>query len=400
MKRDIRELQFKSIAGWRGDSMVCPQAFGGDVFAGCSMGCWWCFCREMEQGLYNRYYNGWSRELVRPCDPEDFRRLFDSAFGSDKETNNWEIKCLRYGLPFNMGSKAEIFCAEDFEHNVVEKVLRIFLEYHVPVIFETKTHFAGIPRYLDIIRELKSAVIVSIMGGSDTLNYKLEPGSPPASSRWKFVEEMNRKGIWTGVRWEPILMGINSAEDVLEGYAEMARRTGARHVSFYNYRTSNYKLAQAEFEKRGHDYLKLLENNLDENWAPVGKKFFEILRRHGVRASSPDFVNFPFDSSCESCCGVDGLFKPYQFTYQHACQIIKERGSVCWGDMEAVPFKNPEAYARMRAGWNGGKGSGGYFSLKDSPEIKVVDQDENGFNIYAAVDSKLEHSPGIGLGLL
>ncbi len=128
------------------------------------------FCREMEEGLYNKYYNGWSRDLVRPCDPEDYRKLFDRAFGTDKSTTNWIILCLRQGLPFNMGSKAETFPVEDFKYNVTEQVLRLFLEYKVPVIFETKSHFLGLERYLDIIRELHCAVIVAIMGGTDTLN--------------------------------------------------------------------------------------------------------------------------------------------------------------------------------------------------------------------------------------
>jgi len=46
MKKDIRQIGFKSIVGFRGDSLTCPQAFGGDVYAGCSMGCWWCLTED------------------------------------------------------------------------------------------------------------------------------------------------------------------------------------------------------------------------------------------------------------------------------------------------------------------------------------------------------------------
>jgi len=393
MKKDIRQLKFGSIVGWRGDSLCCPQAFGGDVFAGCSMGCWWCFCREMEEGLYKKYYEGWTRELVRPCDPDDFKKLFDKAFGSDKPYNDWHVKCLRQGLPFNMGSKSEIFCMEDMVHNVVVPVLKLFKEYKVPMIIETKSHFIGMRRYLDILKDMNIAVIVAVMGGSDTLNYKLEPGSPPASMRWALVKELNDMGIWTAVRWEPILVGINSKEDMFEGYAEMAQRTGAKHVSFFNYRTSNYKIAQVEFEQRGYDYVKLLKNNLDENWVPVGKLLKEKLVSRGVPSSSPDFVNFPFDNSCESCCGIDGLFPKYEFTFQRACKIILEKGSVCWDDMEAIAFREPEAYERMKEVWNG---KGNYFSLKDSPEIIVLDKDKNGMNIYGRL-AKNEEKEKVGL---
>lgn len=381
-KKDISQCQFGSIHGWRGDSLTCPQAYGGDVFGGCSMGCWWCFCREMEEELFTKYYSGWHRNLVRPCDPDDYRKLFDKAFGSDKATSDWGIQCLRRGLPFNMGSKAETFCIEDlqYEDSVVVPVLELFREYRVPVIFETKSTYIGLERYLDIVKDLNCAVIVAIMGGSDTLNYKLEPGAPTASARWHLVGELNKRGIWCGARWEPIMAGINSNTDALEGYVKQAAKAGAKHISFYNYRTSNARRAQEEFEKRGYNYTKMLRGNLDEAWKPVGEQFMELCRAAGVAASSPDFVNLPFSNDKESCCGTDGLFPAeYQFTFQHACRLIKENGSVSWDDMDAIDFKEPEAYARLKKHWNGG---GGYFTLADSPDIVELDRDSAGRIIY------------------
>lgn len=338
----------------------------------------------MEQQLYNRYYEGWSRELVRPCSVDSYKELFDRALGSDKPSSDWIVKCLRYGLPFNMGSKAETFCREDFNCNIVAPILELFRDYKVPMIIETKSHYIGLNKYLDILKTMKVAVIVALMGGSDTLNYKLEPGAPHASMRWALVNELNSCGIWTAVRWEPILLGINSKTEMFEDYAEAAIRSKAKHVSFFNYRTSNARIAQVEFENRGYNYIKLLENNTDENWKPVGKTFFNILKSKQVLVSTPDFVNFPFDSDCESCCGVDGLFKPYEFTFQHACKLIAKNGSVSWEDMEAIEFREPEAYQRMKSIWNGEK-TQGYYSLKDSPEISVADK-KDGMNIYARRD--------------
>jgi hypothetical protein len=269
-------------------------------------------------------------------------------------------------------------------------MLELFLEYKVPVIFETKTTWVGLKSYLDLIKKLKCAIIVSIMGGSDTLNYKLEPNAPVTSTRWHLVHELGKLGLWCGVRWEPIMPGINSKDEYLKQYAKDAKKHGAQHVSLYNYRSSNFKMAKQEFESRGFDYIKMLEGNLDEKWKPLGKKFFQFLHQEGVKASSPDFVNFPFDSDKISCCGVDGLFKPYQFTFQYACHLIKTKGSVCWDDMEAVEFKNPESYEKMKKYWNGREGKEGIFTLKDcvgnegeeGKEIIVVDR-KNGKNVYA-----------------
>ena len=377
MKKDISQCKFSSISGWRGDSLCCPQAFGGDIFNGCSFKCWFCFCREMEKELFQKYYSGWTRDLVRKCDPDDYRKLFDSAFGTDKPTSNWDIKCLRYGLPFNMGSKSETF--QYANDTTVIKVLELFREYKVPVIFETKSIYAGLQRYLDIIKDLHCGIIVSIMGGSDTLNYKLEPEAPPTSTRWQFVEQLNRLGIWCGVRWEPIMPGINGSKDDFEGYAKNAKRYGAKHVSLYHYRSSNYYQADAEFEKRGFNYTRMLEKSLDENWKPLGDSLFDFLKAAGVPASSPDFVNFPFQSDKLSCCGTDDLFKPYLFNFQYALSLIKKKGFVEWADMEAVEFREPKSYERMKAAWNGG---GGIYTLIDCQDVIPVDRDGHGRNIY------------------
>jgi hypothetical protein len=136
-----------------------------------------------------------------------------------------------------------------------------------------------------------------------------------------------------------------------------------------------------EFESRGFNYVRMLEMNQDENWQPLGRSFLDSIRSRGLKASSPDFVNFPLDNDCVSCCGVDGLFPSYDFTFQYACRLIKEKGSVSWEDMEAVDFKEPKAYERMRQIWNGGR----YYSLADSPRLVVVDKVKN-MNVYAAKD--------------
>jgi len=296
-------------------------------------------------------------------------------------------------LPVTLGGKSEPFL--DIHVDEVERVLELFVEYRVPLVINTKTVWVGLSRYFELLKRMSAcAVIVSIMGGSDSLVYRLEPGLPVASQRWQLVEELNRQGIWCGVRWEPILGGINDGEEVLEDFAKKASRYGAKHVSFYPYRSSNYRLAKKEFESRGFNYRKVLEGALDENWRKIGSLFFGLLRRYGVRASSPDFVNFPFDSDCESCCGTDGVVKSYPFTFQRACLEIKRKGWVSWEDMERIDFRHPKFYKLAKSCWNGG---GSIFTLADSPAVKVVSKDRNGMNVYGRKEDGDGDDVGFGL---
>lgn len=326
---------------------------------------------------------------MRPSSLEDWERLFDRALGSDKP-GTWLIECLRHRLPFNMGSKAETFCREDLGEGLTEKVLSLFLRYDYPLILETKSHLVGLVRYTDLLKKMKVAVIVAQMGGSDTLAYQLEPGCAPPSMRWELVRQLNLMGIWTAVRWEPILMGINSSKDALVDFAEKAQRYGAQHVCWYNYRTSDPTAAFTAFESRGFDYAGMVEKNEGPAWIAVGETFVGELRSRGVPQSSPDFVNFPLSSDRESCCGVDGLFSSsYQFTLQHACAVIRQKGSVSWEDMEAVTFRHSESYNRLKRIWNG-KHSEGYYTLADARGIVVLDKDGQGQNVYSSGETNRE----------
>jgi hypothetical protein len=49
--------------------------------------------------------------------------------------------------------------------------------------------------------------------------------------------------------------------------------------------------------------------------------------------------------------------------------------------MEEVDFKEPKSYQRMKQIWNG-MITKGYYTLKDCPEIKIMDKDNEGMNIY------------------
>jgi DNA repair photolyase len=371
--------KFGAITGWRGDSLACPQAFGGDIFQGCSMGCWFCFCRELENRTYSKVYRNWKPGTVRTSDPDDFRKLFDRALGSDKPSTDWTIRCLREGVPFNMGSKAETFCYEDFRFNSVVPVLEVFRNYHYPIILETKSHFVGLKQYLDLIKEMNVAVIMAMMGGSGELISKLEPGVAPSSSRWQLVKQLNELGVWTGVRWEPVLIGINSTDNDFENFAKWCARSHAKHASVYNYRSSDTKAALMEFETRGFDYIKLLQRNETE-WPERGKKLVQYLKQYKVPVSSPDFVNLGFENDCVSCCGLDQKFGlKYKLSWMYAVKLIKQNGSVHFSELADLTFKHPEHFEVMRESWNG---SNKIWTLKDSPEIEVQGYDKAGFAIY------------------
>jgi intein/homing endonuclease len=90
MKKDISKLGFKSIVGWRGDSLCCPQAFGGDIFAGCSMGCWWCLSGDTLINLPN----GLSK-------PIEELKVGDEVLTYNEKTSQVEVKQIKHTMNRN-----------------------------------------------------------------------------------------------------------------------------------------------------------------------------------------------------------------------------------------------------------------------------------------------------------
>jgi hypothetical protein len=276
---------------------------------------------------------------------------------------------------------------EALESRLVEQLLELLIQYRIPVILETKHHY--IERYLDWILELsrvsRVAVVIGVLGGSDALSASLEPNLPPPSVRWRLVKKLNQKGIWTAVKWEPVLHGVNDSEEVIEQFYRDAQRSGARHISFFNYRVTNWQRAYREFSQRGYDYEKILKGNYGPTWIRSGRLFFQFAKRYNIPTSTGDIINFPLSNDRESCCGVDGVFEgSYQFTLQRACFIIRRKGFVSWSDMEEITFRLPQTYELMKNLWN--RSWRGYYSLADSPFLKIVDRDSNGFAVYAPND--------------
>jgi DNA repair photolyase len=313
----------------RGDSRVCPQALSGDAYQGCANRCTFCFCRELESTMMSAYFDNWTPNLVRPADMKHYEKLLALAY-SDKKTTNLVAVGIRKGIAFNLGSRAELFQEKEFETETTLKILKLFREYDHPVIIQTKAQWAGLDKYTSILSDMKIAINVSIIGGGNIELLKLEPKAPPADQRYRLVKYLNELGIWTGVRWEPILPTINDDEKTLLNYARRAENNLAKHISWYNYRTSRRPMGKKLMEDAGFNYEKMWAANKDENWEAIGKRVIKSFNEYSVPHSTPDWINFPFDSHKISCCGIDDLFpKGYnKFTFQYACHILKTKGEV------------------------------------------------------------------------
>jgi len=391
-KRELPE-KFKQPMFIRGDQHVCPQALGGDSYHGCSIHCTFCFCRELESTIFPAYYDNWTPNTVRPADLKQYEKMLALAY-SEKQTKNKIALGLRMGIAFGLGVRSEPFMLPiEREQEITLKILNLFKDYDHPVLLLVKSDLPAKSPYFDVISEMKAAPVISIIAGTPEKIRKLEPKAPTPKARWKAIKTLNDSGIWAAVKHEPVMPTINDSEEELRAYAEEAVESGCQHITFYNYHSSRRPMAKVKFEKAGFDFERMWKANADEPWKPNAQRIMKLFKSYGIPTSSADWVNMPYDSACESCCGIDLIWPDgfNKFTFRHACAVLKEKGEVRWKDMvEASPvLYNKKDYQLMKRLWNEvDEKMYGMRDLYDNFYIDAAGEDSDGMVIWKRRKSK------------
>jgi DNA repair photolyase len=311
---------------------------------------------------------------LMPLPLHELRRKLHEAFDEKAESHDPAVRALRAGLPVIIGRKCEPLCPEEERHRATLEALKAFREYGVKAVMETKCLIKD-EEYYDLL----SGILVSVMPGSRALHDRLEPGTPTFEERFELAKEAKDHGLWVGLVAEPIIPSVNDRPELFEEYARQAAKAEVNHVCFGPLRIHNVKLAYERLKQAGVS-LELVAKRL-RDWKRIGEAFFEVLRKYGLRASTPDWVGFPFSSDCEGCCGLDSLGL-HHFTFQKALRVLKEHGRVSLKDLVHFNIFGDEALMKFREVWNPNRK---YFTLSDVEGIRRIGIDSNGNAVYGFV---------------
>lgn len=377
----------------RGDQHVCPQALGGDSYHGCTNQCIFCFCRELESTMMPAYFDGWTPNTIRPADLSYYEKMLSLAY-SEKETKNKVALGLRQGIAFGLGVRSEPFMPKiEEKKRITLKILKLFKEYDHPILLLVKSDLPAKEPYFHTLSEMKLAIVISIIAGNDIKIEKLEPNAPTSRARWDAIKTLNESGLWAGVKFEPVLPTINDSEEELRRFGAEALTSHCKHITFYNYHCSRRPMAKTKFQRVGYDYEKMWKANADEPWMSKAERILKLFKSTGIPTSTADWVNFPYDSDCESCCGIDLIWPNgfNKFTFRHACALLKKNGVVRWSDMiKSQPVLYDQSdFIRMKRLWNHvDEKMYGMRDLFDSYYIDYESVDSSGLAIWKRRKSK------------
>jgi len=175
------------------------------------------------------------------------------------------------------GSMNDPYMPIEKELQLTRNALAIVAQEKFPVHIITKSDLVA--RDIDLLQEISkvyAAVSFTITTTNDALSGKIEPQAPKSSERFKAMERLAGKGIYTGITLMPVLPFINDTKENIETLVKRAKNAGASYV---------LPIFGVTLRKGSREYFyKMLENNF-----PSLKRRYEISFGEKYICNSPDY---------------------------------------------------------------------------------------------------------------
>ena len=129
------------------------------------------------------------------------------------------------------GSMNDPYMPVESEEKLTKSALEIIAKHRYPVHILTKSDL--VLRDTDIISSISkqyAAVSFTITTASDALSKKIEPGAPRSSKRFKAINELAKRGIYSGIVLTPVLPFITDTEDNIRTIIDRAADNGAKYI--------------------------------------------------------------------------------------------------------------------------------------------------------------------------
>lgn len=132
------------------------------------------------------------------------------------------------------GSMNDPYMPLEKELQVTRKALQMIASEKFPVHVITKSNL--VERDTDLLQTIShvyAAVSFTITCADDSLSKRIEPAAPPASLRFKAMEALAARGIYTGITLMPLLPFINDTPENLRTLIGQAKDSGASYILPY-----------------------------------------------------------------------------------------------------------------------------------------------------------------------
>ena len=179
--QDIRKFD-----PWESRFCTCPEKYSFNPYTGCGHGCIYCYATYIPHFYQPRRKKNLLNRVKRDLDKIPPDSLISISNSSDPY------------IPLEAKFKDTREC------------LKLFQNKKVRILLITKSDL--VVRDLDILRKLKVAVTISMSSLREEIYRRLEPKAPSPAARLTALKKLNREGIPTGLRIDPIFPYLTDGE--------------------------------------------------------------------------------------------------------------------------------------------------------------------------------------------
>jgi DNA repair photolyase len=256
----------RSFDPWKNPLCTCPPKLSLNPYTGCSHGCLYCYATS----YIPRFQD---------CRPKKdlLKRL------------SRELARTEPGTIVSLSNSSDPYPPMEKELQLTRGCLLLLKDHNLKVQVVTKSDL--VKRDVDILKELPSAVSITVTTLRDDLSRRLEPAAPLPERRLDAVRALRREGISVSVRLDPIIPGINDSE--IEQLVSAASGAGAMHII-----SSSYKARPDSWKRLCHIF--------PEETQALGRLFEQGSRVGGSRYLPVEVREKIMTAVCEATSG-EGL---------------------------------------------------------------------------------------------
>ncbi|MEJ2240550.1 MAG: radical SAM protein [Candidatus Bathyarchaeota archaeon] len=199
---------------WKSTLCTCPSKLTLNPYTGCDHRCIYCYASS----YIPRFYE---------CRPKKnlLIRLKKEAAKLDNEL-------------ISISNSSDPYPQQEKETELTRNCLKILEKTNCKIQIITKSDL--VVRDIDILKNIRCAISITVLTDNDKLSKKLEPGAPTSSKRIKAIETLVKERIPTTFRIDPIIPFVN---DNFTKLVEKIANLGVQHItsSTYKVKTDNWK---------------------------------------------------------------------------------------------------------------------------------------------------------------
>lgn len=209
----VRYIEAKSILSkLRGQDNQFGITYNMNLYRGCQHGCIYCDTRSECYGV---------GDITEISVKRNALALLDRELSAKKGRK----------ATVGTGSMNDPYMPVEAELRMTRGALETIARHRFPVHVITKSDL--VVRDSDVLADISAtyaAVSFTVTTADETLCRKIEPLAPPVRARFRAMEQLAARGVYTGVTLMPLLPFINDTVENVAGIIRMAADAGASYV--------------------------------------------------------------------------------------------------------------------------------------------------------------------------